>query len=105
MDNKALIEQELIRSAIEHEGVKLLFQKLQLVADSMAKKQLALDPLKQAPEIMRSQEFRFVVNEFFPQIIEGLVNYEEAAPDKQLPQKKQWKFLSWFTRLTPEKGN
>lgn len=101
--DKALNEQQIMREAINTDGVQLLFQKLQAVSDSMERKQLALDPFTQAAEIKRSQEFRYVVNEFFPHIIEGLINYDAEAPDKQVPPRKRWKFITWLHALTGQK--
>ena len=96
---RTLEEQALMRDAIQHPGMKLLFQKLHTYCDTMRAKQLNLDPYSQAAEIKRCQEFHHVVKEFLPQVIEGLVNYDLDSPDRQLPAKSRWSLIKeWFTK-------
>jgi hypothetical protein len=104
MDSEIIqAEQQILKDAINNPGVKLLFQKLTAVSESMAAKQLNLDPYSQQAEIKRAQEFRYVVTVLFPQIMEGLVNYQADAPDKQIPKKQRWSFIQWIHALTGQK--
>lgn len=94
-----------MRDAINHPGVKMLFQKLNELSETMTEKQINLDPYTQQGEIKRAQEFRFIVKKFFPQIIEGLVNYDPEAPDKQVAPKRRWSICAWFTTAFGQKAS
>lgn len=91
-------EQQLIKEALEHPGVRLLFQKLNALVEVQKTKQLECDPYTEtgAAAIKRAQEFRFVVTELFPQIMESLVNYDAEAPDKQVQPKRRWSIFNWL---------
>lgn len=92
-----LEEQQLLREAIEHPGVKLLFEKLHQVRDKQAGQQLLLDPYSQQSEIRRIQDFRWVVDEFFPQVMETLINYEPEAPDRMVAPRRRWKIIDFIS--------
>jgi hypothetical protein len=97
---RTLYEQQLIRDAIDHPGVKLLFNKLDALVEIQKTNQLECDPYTSEgiSAIKRAQEFRYIVKVFFPKIIEGLINFDADAPDKQAPPQKRWSLFQWLTR-------
>ena len=99
MDNDARRdEQNTMRDFVQHPGAKILSDKLREVSRKSLKKQLDADPYTEPDEIKRQQQLRYVLNIMLPQIITGIVNYDPEAIDKQVPPKKRWSILEWFTR-------
>lgn len=101
---KILWEQEKIKEWINHEGTKIIANKLNKLARKSLIRQLKTDPYKEPEMIIRAQQLRYVINELIPATIEGIVNFEPGTPDLQVAPNKKWHFIDWFKGLFARKG-
>lgn len=99
---QTLYEQEKLKDWIALPATRIVAEKLRKVAREAALKQMRTDPFKEPEKIVQAQQLRYVINILIPQIVEGIVNYDPDAPDKQVAPKDKWSMWSWLVKkFTP----
>jgi hypothetical protein len=107
MDNEArqaLYEQEKIKETLATAGAQILLQKLRVVARETYHKEAKADPFTQPGEIIKARQLRYVINRLIPQLLEGMVNYDPEAKDKQVAPKDRWTVFGWIKQLFKAKA-
>lgn len=92
---QALYEQDKIKETLATDGAKILYQKLLNVADGYIAKEQTYDPFTAPGDIVKARQIRFIIKTLLPEIIEGFVNYDPEAIDKQVASKEAWGFWAW----------
>ena len=96
---QALYEQAKLSEWIGLPATRIVAAKLREVSRQAALRQMRTDPFKEPEKIVQAQQLRYVINVLLPQIIEGIVNYDPDAPDKQAAPKDRWSVKDWFYGL------
>lgn len=91
-----LYEQEKIKETLATDGAKILFAKLQAVANRAKTRQLLYDPYLDPHKIMKAKLTAYVIESLIEQILEGLVNYDPETIDNQVAPKERWSFVEWL---------
>lgn len=99
-----LHEQSKLKEALTSEGMQIILQKLQAVAEKTIEEEAKADPFKQPGEIVKARQLRYVIKTLIPQILEGLVNFDPDAPDYRVAPNEEWTFIGWLKALAG-KGN
>ena len=73
-------------------------RKLRKEVKRATKRQLEFDPYTQPDEIMKCKHFIFILTVYLPQMIEGIVNYENNPYDKLVRPNDRWSIIRWFQR-------
>lgn len=97
-------EQEKIKEALASEGMQIILQKLQIVAEKTVETEAKSDPFTAPGEIVKARQLRYVIGTLIPQILEGLVNFDPDAIDGQVAPNERWTFAQWSKALTAGKG-
>jgi hypothetical protein len=96
---RILYEQEKIKETLATDGAKVLFAKLQTIANEAKVRQLLYDPYLDPHKIMKAKLTAYVIESLIEQILEGLVNYDPEAIDKQVAPKERWSFVEWLKSI------
>lgn len=96
---RMIFEQEKVRETLATEGARIIAAKLHIVAEATRSKEQQADPFKYPGEIAKARQLRYVIETLLPQILEGVVNYDPDAPDKQVAPKDKWTVASWLKKV------
>ena len=99
-----LWEQEKIKEMLATEGARILSVRLRSVARGTLRKEMKADPFTQPEEILKARQLRYVLKTLLPHIIDGLVNYDPDAPDKQVAPEDKFSLVEWIKGLMPGKA-
>ncbi len=93
---QALFEQDKIKEMMATEGARILFSKLQIVADEARKRGETHDPYTEPHKIMKGRITAYVIEDLMVQILEGVINYNPDTIDNQESPQEKWSFKQWF---------
>lgn len=95
---QAIFENSKVKETMSTEGARIIAAKLRLVARATLRTELKADPFKEPGEIIKARQLRYVIKTLIPQIIEGIVNYDPDAPDKQVIPEDKFSVIQWLRK-------
>ncbi len=96
LEQQNATEQDKIKELMASDGAKILFNKLQTVANKARESERRYDPYLFPHKIMKARLTDYIINELIVQLIEGIVNYDPDAIDNQVTPKEKWSFWKWL---------
>lgn len=100
---QTLHEREKIKETLATPGAKILYSKLVAVADATIAKEQTYDPFTNAGDIVKARQTRYIIKTLLPEIIEGFVNYDPEAINKQVADKERWSLWKWLGNKLAER--
>ena len=93
---RCIYERDKVRETLATPGARIIAQKLQIIAKESLKKEMKADPFTEPGEIIKARQLRYVIKSLLPRIVEGMMNYDPEAIDRQAAGKERITILEWL---------